>query len=237
MRNPAAAARAAPRSTSYDARMARVAILGGTGPEGRGQAMRLVAAGESVAIGSRDAARAEVTAAAIRAAIPGADVAAGENVAILATASTVVLAVPFEGLAPFLERAASSLAGKLVVNVVVPIAFHAGGFALAPTPGGVSTGEPVQRAVPDARVVSAFQTVSAKDLLDLATPLDGDVVVCADDDPARREVMALVRRMPNLRPIDGGPLANARYVEAAAVLLLNLNRRHHARTSLRITGL
>jgi NADPH-dependent F420 reductase len=217
--------------------MRRIAVLGGTGPEGHGLALRLAAAGEAVAIGSRDPARAETTAAAIRAVLPRADVTAGENTAILADASTVVLAVPFDGLASTLERTAPSLGGKLVIDVVVPVAFRAGAFELAPIPGAASTADLVQRAAPTARVASAFQTLSAKSLLDLATPLDADVLVCADDDAARDEVMSLVRRMPNLRPVDGGPLANARYVEAAAVLLLNLNRRHHARTSIRITGL
>jgi hypothetical protein len=217
--------------------MARFAVLGGTGPEGHGLALRLAAAGVPVAIGSRDPMRAAATADAIRKAVPTADVTAGENIATASAADAVVVAVPFTGLPPLLERAAPALAKKLVLDVIVPVTLHDGRFDLATLPGAASTAELIQRAVPTARVASAFQTLSAKSLLDLNTPLDADVVVCTDDDSVRTEVMALVGRMPNLRPIDGGSLANTRYVESAAALLLNLNKRHRARTSLRITGL
>ena len=217
--------------------MPRFAVLGGTGPEGQGLALRLAAAAIPLAIGSRDATRAEATATAIRRAVPGAEVDAGENLAIAAAADAVVIAVPFAGLSPLLERAAPALAGKLVLDVVVPVTFRDGCFELSPVAGAPSTAELIQRAAPTARVASAFQTLSAKSLQDLATPHDADVVVCADDVAARTEVMTLVRRMPGLRPIDGGALANTRYVEATAVLLLNLNRRHHTRTSITLTGL
>jgi len=217
--------------------MARLAILGGTGPEGRGLALRFAAAGEAVAVGSRDPARAEAAAADIRLAVPGADVTAGENIAVLGSAAIAVLAVPFAGLAPLLERSAATLDGKLVIDVIVPVALRSGLFELLPVPGAPSVGELIQAAVPRARVVSAFKNLSAKTFVDLGTPLEGDVVVCTDDESARGEVITLVHRLAALRAVDGGALANGRYSEAVSVLLLNLNRRHHARTSIRIIGL
>ena len=140
-------------------------------------------------------------------------------------------------LPTFLETARSQLAGKLVIDVAVPVALRDGFFELAPVPGAPSAGELVQKAVPSARVVSAFKNVSAERLQDLSAALEGDVVLCGDDAAARTEVAALVAKLPGLRAVDAGRLANARYLEAITALLLNLNRRFRARTSIAIVGL
>jgi hypothetical protein len=86
-------------------------------------------------------------------------------------------------------------------------------------------------------VVSAFKTVSAERLADLERPVDGDVLVCGDAPDAKQRIMDLARQIPNLRPIDCGPLRHARYVEALTVLLLEINRTHRATASIRIVGL
>jgi NADPH-dependent F420 reductase len=124
-----------------------------------------------------------------------------------------------------------------VIDVIVPLALRAGFFALAPIPGAASVGELIQQTVPEARVVSAFKNLSAEKLRDLAAPLAGDVVLCGNDDGARAEVARLVGLLPGLHAVDAGGIANARYLEAITALLLNLNRRHRALTSIAILGL
>jgi NADPH-dependent F420 reductase len=217
--------------------MRALAVVGGTGPEGLGLALRLAAAGEEVVIGSRAAERAEAAAATVRAAVPGARVSGRANRDAVAAADRIVLAIPFDGLPAFLDRAPDGLAGKLVVDVVVPLAVRDGLFEVAPIPGAPSAGELIQGRLPRARVVSAFKNVSAERLRALRVPLEGDVVLCGEDAGARAEVAGLVRAIPALRPVDAGDIRNARYVEAITALLLNLNRRHGATTSIAILGL
>ena len=213
------------------------AFVGGTGPQGLGLAMRFAQAGETVLIGSRSASRADATARRIRAAVPGAVAEGVENLEAIARSERIVLTLPAAALPTFLETARTPLAGKLVIDVAVPVALRDGFFELAPVPGAPSAGELVQKAVPSARVVSAFKNVSAERLQDLSAALEGDVVLCGDDAAARTEVAALVAKLPGLRAVDAGRLANARYLEAITALLLNLNRRFRARTSIAIVGL
>jgi hypothetical protein len=217
--------------------MGALAVVGGTGPEGLGLAVRLAAAGEPIVIGSRRRERAAAAAEEIRAAVPGAEVGAAENLEAVRRTDRVVLAIPVGGLADFLAGGGDALAGKLVIDVVVPLVFRAGFWELLPVPGARSAGELVQQAAPRARVVSAFKNLAAERLRDLGRRLEGDVVLCGDDAAARTEVAALVTKLPGLRPVDAGRLANARYLEAITALLLNLNRRHAATTSIAILGL
>jgi NADPH-dependent F420 reductase len=215
----------------------RLAILGGTGGQGFGLALRFAAAGEALIIGSRSPDKAAQAAAKIRERVAGATVSGTENVAALNQGERVLLAFPAAGLVPFLDAAPGALAGKLVIDVMVPLSFHRGFADVAPNPEARSMGELVQTREPRARVVSAFKNVPAELLTELDRRLEGDVLVCSDDDGARREVMDLVRRIRALRPVDAGPLAGARHLEAITALLVNLNRRHHARTSIAVVGL
>jgi len=217
--------------------MRPIGVVGGTGPEGLGLALRLAAAGEAIVLGSRQAERAEAAAATVRAAVPGARASGGTNLDAIAATDRIVLAVPYAGLGRFLDGAADALADKLVVDVVVPLAFRDGAFEIAPVPGAGSVGELVQARLPRSRVVSAFKNLSAEKLRAVGTPLDGDVVLCGDDAGARTEVAALVSAIPRLRPVDAGGMRNARFLEAITALLLNLNRRHRAVTSIAILGL
>ena len=213
------------------------AFVGGTGPQGLGLAMRFAQAGEAVLIGSRSASRADETARRIRAAVPGAVAEGVENLDAIARSERIVLTLPAAALPTFLETARTPLAGKLVIDVAVPVVLRDGFFELAPVPGAPSAGELVQKVVPSARVVSAFKNVSAERLQDLSAALEGDVVLCGDDATARAEVAALVAKLPGLRAVDAGRLANARYLEAITALLLNVNRKFRARTSIAIVGL
>lgn len=217
--------------------MAAWAILGGTGAQGLGLALRLAAAGEAVRIGSRSLERAREAAGKVTRAVPGADATGFENSAAAAETDRILLTFPADGLVPALDAFGAALAGKLVVDVMVPLAFHHGRAEIAPLDGRQSLGEIAQARVPSARVVSAFKNVSADLLQDLSQKLAGDVLVCGEDKAARREVIELAGRIPDLRGIDAGHLANARSLEAITALLVNLNRQHHARTSVAIVGL
>ena len=217
--------------------MGRLAFVGGTGAQGLGLALRFARAGEAVVIGSRDASRADEAARRIRTAVPGAVAEGLPNLDAITCCERVVLTLPAPALPGFLDIAAGRLANKLLIDVAVPVALHDGFFALAPVPGAPSAGELVQAAVPSSRVVSAFKNVPAERLQDLDAALAGDVILCGDDAAARAEVAALVAKLPGLRAVDAGRLANARYLEAITALLLNLNRKYRARTSIAIVGL
>jgi NADPH-dependent F420 reductase len=217
--------------------MPPLGIVGGTGAEGLGLALRFASAGEPLVIGSRAAERAAAAADRVRAAVPNARVEGVENAELLARSDRLVLALPFAGLSGFLAGSGPRLAGKLVIDPVVPLAARGGRLELLAVPGAASAAELIRDAAPGARVVSAFKNLSAEWLRDLSRPLAGDVVVCGDDPTARAEVRALVARLPGLRPVDGGPLSNARYLEAVTALLLELNRLHRAQTTIAILGL
>jgi 8-hydroxy-5-deazaflavin:NADPH oxidoreductase len=214
-----------------------IAFIGGTGPEGIGLALRFAAAGVPIIIGSRVGARAEAAAASIRAEVPGAEAHGYENLEAIARAERIALTFPYAGLADFLETAHQRLAGKLVIDVVVPLELRSGFFELLPVPGGGSVGELIQRTAPDARVVSAFKNLSAEKLRKLSATLEGDIVLCGEEAAARGEVSALVSVLPGLRAVDAGGIANARYLEGITALLLNLNRRHKTQSSIAILGL
>jgi len=104
-------------------------------------------------------------------------------------------------------------------------------------PGGLSLSQCVQNAAPDARVAAAFHLVPAAALAALDRPLESDVIVCADDDDARRVVLDLIVGIPDLRAFDGGSLVNALGIEAFAALLITLNLRHKGKGTLRLMGL
>lgn len=221
----------------YPSSVSKLAILGGTGGQGFGLALRFAAGGEHVVIGSRSAERAEEAAAKIRAALPQAWVEGRENVAAADAAGRIVLALPVEGLMTFLEQGGRHLAGKLVVDAMVPLVVHKRVAELESIGGAPSVSELVQGSVPDARVVCAFKNVPSESLQDLSRTLSSDVILCGDDDEARREVAALVEHVPGLRAIEAGPLRLARYVEGLTALLVSLNIRHRTLTTMAVVGL
>lgn len=220
--------------------MGRIAILGGTGPEGRGLGLRFALCGEEVVIGSRQAARAVEVARRsseqLRAAGCSTPVTGAENQAAVRGADLVVIATPFAGVTELLPQLAPALAGTVVLDVVNALMRVNQQFTVERVPEG-SAAEAIQKMLPQSRVVSAFKNESAEELNDIPHPVEGDVVVCSDHAPARTQIMTLVERIPHYRAVDAGPLINARSLEALTALLLNLNRRHHAVTSIQILGL
>lgn len=227
----------------------RIAILGGTGPEGSGLAMRWARAGFRVLIGSRDLARAETAAARIsQAAETGAgggrfvaSITGMANPEAAAQADTVVLTVPFAAQLATLKAVHDALrSGQVLVDVTVPLATAVGGRATHLL--GVWQGSAAQSAaaaVPrGVAVVSAFHSVSAVHLERLDAPVDCDVLVCGDHAPAKERVRQLVEAIPGCRYLDAGPLANARTVEALTALLIGINMRYKVPgAGIRLTGL
>lgn len=213
-----------------------IGFVGGTGPEGRGLALRFALAGRSVMIGSRQRERAVAAVAKIADRVPEGSVAGAPNEEVAAASDIVFIAVPYEGQRPTLESIGPSLTGKLVITVVAPLAFDGGAATAVRVPEGSAALQAAQL-LPNARVAAAFHNLSARDLLRPDESVDSDVLVFSDDERARSEVADLTSLIPGARAIDGGGLVNARYAEDLTALLLNVNRIHKAHASIRITGL
>ena len=213
-----------------------LAFLGGTGPEGKGLALRLAMAGESVIIGSRDAGRAQEAADELLSLAPGANIAGAVNSEAASQCDVVFLTMPYNGMSPTIAGVGDALDGKTLVTVIAPMRFERGVGAIAEDVDAGSAAQEAQIAAPNSRVVAAFQNVSAEELLKPGVTLDEDVVVCGDDAAAKTTVVGLTRKIPNLRPVDAGALFNARYVEQITPLLVNINRIHRVHSGVRITG-
>jgi 8-hydroxy-5-deazaflavin:NADPH oxidoreductase len=216
--------------------VATIAIIGGSGPEGRGLGLRFAMAGHSVILGSRDVERGRSAAQELLETVPGLPVAGAQNQDAAHDGDWVVFSVPFEGLEDTVKALAPDLAGKIVVSVVAPMEFKDGTPHAVVVPEG-SAAELVRLLAPESRVVSAFHHVSARDLLDPEHVVDGDIIVCGDDGDAKSEVMELSRQVQQLRAVDGGGLANSSYVEQLTTLLLRINRLHRSRSMVRLVGL
>ena len=211
-----------------------VGILGGTGEQGRGLALRWAQAGLSVTIGSRDAERAAATAADLTRLAGGATVTGADNVDA-AHCDVVVVAVPWPAHASTVGALAEHLADRIVVDCVNPLGFDSqGAFVLA-----VPEGSAVQQAAalaPRARVVGAFHHISAVLLGDPAvTRIDADVLVVGDDRGATDTVQALAGLIPGMRGLYAGRLRNAGQVEGLTANLISVNRRYRSHAGVRIT--
>ncbi len=209
-----------------------IAVLGGTGPQGRGLARRFAAAGLKVVIGSRTAERAEAAAEAL------ADVgfvSGAANADAAAIGDVVLVVVPWDGHKELLEPLVSALAGKVVVDCVNPLGFDKqGAFALA-----VEEGSATQQAaaiLTESRVVGAFHNVSAVLLEDPeVASIETDVLVLGDDREATELVQALADVVPGMRGVYAGRLRNAHQVEALTANLISINRRYKAHAGVRVT--
>jgi 8-hydroxy-5-deazaflavin:NADPH oxidoreductase len=213
-----------------------IAVLGGTGQEGSGLALRWAHAGYPVVIGSRDAPRAEAKAAEIRQRLSGGSVEGCDNRRAAERGEIVVLTVPYAAHRPTLETVKDVLAGKLLVDVTVPLMPPQVARVQLPPEGSAAVA--AQRLLgAGVKVVSAFQNVSSHLLEDLAASVDCDVLVCGDDKEARAAVVALAEAA-GMRGIHGGALANSAAAEALTSVLIFINRRYGLKSSgIRFTGL
>jgi 8-hydroxy-5-deazaflavin:NADPH oxidoreductase len=207
-----------------------VGVLGGTGPQGKGLALRWAKAGIKVIIGSRSAERAEAAAAELGDGVSGAD-----NATTAAAADIVLVAVPWEGHGDLLTSLREQLRGKIVIDCVNPLGFDKQGPFALPVEEG-SAAQQAERLLPESRVTAAFHHVSAVLLADLeVAELNTDVLVLGDDRDATDVVRALADAIPGMRGIYGGRLRNAHQVEALTANLIAVNRRYKAHAGLRVT--
>jgi NADPH-dependent F420 reductase len=214
-----------------------IAILGGTGDQGRGLARRFALAGHQVLIGSRRVERAQSAAEQLGHGVRGL-----ANADAAREAGVVIAAVPWEGHGDLLSGLADVLDGKIVVDCVNPMGFdQRGAYPLPVAEGGPAEGSAAEQAaalLPDSRVVAAFHHVSAVLLLDPEVDtMDLDVLVLGDDREATDLVQALAGRIPGVRGIYAGRLRNCGQIEALTANLVSINRRYKAHAGLRITDI
>jgi NADPH-dependent F420 reductase len=209
-----------------------IAVLGGTGPQGRGLARRFAAAGLDVVLGSRDASRAADAASGL------ADlgrVRGASNAEAAAAGDIVLVVVPWDGHAALLESLKGELAGKVVVDCVNPLGFDKQGAFALPVEEGSAT-QQAAAILTGSRVVGAFHNVSAVLLEDPAVKrIETDVLVLGDDREATDLVQALADVVPGMRGLYGGRLRNAHQVEAFTANLISVNRRYKAHAGVRVT--
>jgi NADPH-dependent F420 reductase len=211
-----------------------IAILGGTGDQGRGLARRFALAGHRVIIGSRRAERA-VAAAYELADAPGVE--GADNATAARQGDVVVVAVPWDGHRELLVSLADDLAGKIVVDCVNPLGFDKQGAYRLPVEEG-SAAQQAAAVLPGSRVVAAFHHVSAVLLLDSEVDtIDLDVLVLGEDREATDLIQALAGRIPGVRGIYAGRLRNCGQIEGLTANLVSINRRYKAHAGIRITDL
>jgi NADPH-dependent F420 reductase len=214
----------------------KIAILGGTGAQGTGLALRLAAAGHDVTIGSRDAGKAR-GAASEASARTGKAIAGADNRSAAGGAEIVVLTVPYAVQRATVEDVLDQLQGKILVDATVPLVPPK--VSVVQLPDGQSAVTAIQAlAGKNVRVVSAFQNVSAHHLKDLEHAVDCDVLVCGDDQGACDIVIGLCADM-GLRGLYAGPIRNSAAAEALTSVLININRRYKVPggAGIRITGI
>jgi NADPH-dependent F420 reductase len=213
-----------------------IAVIGGTGREGSGLAMRWVRSGYRVVIGSRTDKKAKERTAEINALLGETGLIHGaENQQAAREGDLVVLTVPYEAQREILESIRPALEGKILINVGVAINPDRPSQARA-LPLGSSSLEAQEQLGQGVRVVAAFQNISAEYLSDPERPIDCDVLVCGDDAEAKVSAMRMVEAA-GMTAYDAGPLKNSIVVEGFTSILLGINKRYHARLAgIRITG-
>jgi hypothetical protein len=214
----------------------RVGILGGTGPAGRGLAVRLAATGVEVVIGSRDAERAEGVALGLVEAWPEHGLAiSGASNESTADTDLVVVATPWDSAIATVKPLASALQDKVVLSMANALAKEGREFlALVPPRGSVAAS--IQAALPRSLVSASFHHLPASEMEKLTTPITADVLVCSDHPEASEATVALVDRIDGLRGVDAGSLAQAAPIEAFTAVLITVNIRHKVHAAVQLAG-
>ena len=214
----------------------RIAVMGGTGPQGKGLGYRFAKHGHAVVLGSRAAEKAQAAADEVNARLDGGGVTGAANADACAEADVVLLAVPYDGHDELV--ASLPLAGKTVISCVNPLAFDKQGPHGRVIDGGEgSAAESAQRIAPDATVVGAFHHVSAKNLWSEEEFLDHeDVLVCGDSAEGKAVVVELARCVTGRDGIDAGRLRLARQLEPLTAVLISINKAYKTQSGIRISG-
>jgi 8-hydroxy-5-deazaflavin:NADPH oxidoreductase len=214
----------------------RIAVMGGTGPQGKGLGYRFAKHGHSVVLGSRAAEKAEAAAEEINARLSSPTVSGAANPDACAEADVVLLAVPYDGHDELVTGL--PLAGRTVISCVNPLAFDKQGpYGRVIDGGEGSAAESAQRIAPDATVVGAFHHVSAKNLWSEEEFLDHeDVLVCGDSVDGKGVAIELARCVTGRDGIDAGKLRLARQLEPLTAVLISINKAYKTQSGIRISG-
>ncbi|QSR27746.1 NADPH-dependent F420 reductase [Nocardioides aromaticivorans] len=219
-----------------------VAVIGGTGPQGKGLGYRFARHGHDIVLGSRAAEKAEAVAAEVAERLAGVDGAGSArgaaNEDAVAAADVVLLAVPYDGHDELVASLAGALAGKTVISCVNPLAFDKRGAHGRVVNGGEgSAAESAAELAPEAVVVGAFHNVSAVGLWGDEEFLDEDVIVVGDSVEGKQVAIDLAASVTGHPGIDGGKLRLARVLEPFTAVLISINRKYKAHSGIRVTGL
>jgi NADPH-dependent F420 reductase len=218
-----------------------VAVIGGTGAEGGGLALRFAKAGLRVLIGSRQLDKAQATAKDIAARAGSGEVTGYANPDAASRAGIVILTVPLSAHVETLKSIRTSFAaGAILVDATVPLEIAIGGRVSRTVSlwDGSAAQQAARLVPPGLPVVATFHLLSAEALGRLEQPVDCDALMCGDGAEAKATVGELAEKIPGVRAIDAGPLDHARYLESSAALLIALNLKHKVNHSgMRITGI
>jgi len=218
-----------------------VAVVGGTGAEGSGLALRFAKAGLRVLIGSRNLDRAQAAAKEIAAQAGTDEVTGHTNSDAVGKAAIVILTVPLSAQVETLKSIRTNFqSGSILVDATVPLEIAIGGRVSRTITlwDGSAAQQAARLAPPGVAVVSTFHLLGAEALKGLNHPIDCDALICGDNADAKTTVSRIAEKIPGVRAIDAGPLDNARYLESSAALLIALNLKHKvSHSGLRITGL
>lgn len=214
--------------------MTTVGVLGGTGPAGRGVAIRLASAGYDVMLGSRDENRAEGIATELLA--RGEGVIRGATNEVAADCELVIVATPFDSAVATVSALRSQLKGKVVISMVNALVRE--GKELVPLyPPRGSMAAQLAFALPESTIVGAFHHLPAREMEDLDSGLDADVVIFSDSDAARTLVAEIVEEMPGLHAVVAGSMSLASAIEAFTAVCISINIRHKAHSYVKLAGL
>ena len=216
-----------------------VGLVGGTGEEGRGLALRWALAGARVTIGSRLLERAKTTAdqlnqvLAVRPRSPSLQqIGYGENGRVIEQSELALLTVPFAHAASTIETHQQDFRqGSILIDITVPVSFEQGRVRYVELPEG-SASEHLRALLPgNIPLVAAFKTEPAHLLAEIDEPLECDSFVASDSKEAKARVMEAMGFIEGLRPVDAGTLYGARTLERMTVLAIGINRRYKIKTA------
>ena len=215
--------------------LVRIAVLGGTGKEGKGLAYRWAKAGYQVLIGSRSSERAVTAASEIMELLEGSSSVVGTtNLEAAQQADIIVVTVPYSAHRETLESVKDSLKGKLLIDVTVPLVPPKLSKVQMPAAGSAAQ-EAKEIVGEDVQVTAAFQNISHELLFD-EDDINCDVLVTGTSKEARAETLTLVEAA-GLTGWDAGPIENSVVVEGLASVLININKRYGStHAGIRITG-
>ena len=216
----------------------KIALIGGTGPEGKGLAKRLAITGNQIFIGSRKQERGMEIAEELTNELneyPQISIKGGGNQEMAELSEIIILVVPYSAHKNTLEQIKNELEGKIVIDAVVPMEFQKGPRSIEVEAGSAT--EEAAQVLENSTVVGAFHNLSAEILMDLKKDVVGDVLVTGNNKEAKQEVSSLAEEIGSIRAIDAGPLRYSKYVENLTVLLIGINGRYKTHSSIIITDI